>query len=103
MFILAINILFANDNFKKVEIKTSAVCEMCKDRIEKSLKEIDGVVSADLNLTNKVVTVEFDLTKTDSDKIKEKISETGYDADDYKKSKKAFKKLPKCCKSDTNH
>ncbi len=33
-----------------VKIKTSAICEMCKERIEKNLALTKGVEKSDLNL-----------------------------------------------------
>ena len=38
-----------------VNIKTSAICKMCKNRIEKDLSLTKGVKKADLNLDNKVL------------------------------------------------
>ena len=95
---------FAQDVAKKTaEIKTSAVCEMCKERIEKALSELDGVISSNLTVETQIVKVDYNPEKTDIDKIREKISDTGYNADNVRKSKKAFKKLPKCCQGDKVH
>ncbi|MEQ8715746.1 MAG: MerP protein, partial [Cyclobacteriaceae bacterium] len=40
-----------------ISIKTSAICEMCKEAIEYDLAYEKGVKSSDLDLENKVVTV----------------------------------------------
>ena len=80
-----------------VTIKTSAVCESCKARIEKVLKNTDGVLEAKLNLDDKKVKVKYDPEKTTPDQIRTVIANTGYDADNVKKTDDGFKKLPHCC------
>jgi copper chaperone CopZ len=100
--VLALFIVFsiaasAAEIVKTIEIKTSAICEMCQERIEKAVKELDGIKSANLTVDTKIIKVDYDESKVKPEDIKEKISKTGYDADDVRKDKKAFKKLPKCC------
>ena len=80
-----------------VTIKTSAVCESCKARIEKALKSSDGVLQAKLNLDDKKVMVKYNPEKTNPDQIRAVIASTGYDADNVKKTDEGFKKLPHCC------
>ncbi len=82
-----------------VKIKTSAICEMCKERIEKNLALTKGISSSDLNLEDESnITVVYNPDKIDVAKIKQVISETGYDADEVKSVKKSYDKLPNCCK-----
>ncbi|WP_395768041.1 heavy-metal-associated domain-containing protein [Aquirufa sp.] len=82
-----------------VKIKTSAICEMCKERIEKNLALTKGVEKSDLNLEDQSnITVVYNPDKIDVAKIKQVIAETGYDADDVKAVKKSYEKLPNCCK-----
>lgn len=87
----------ANAQTKKVEIKTSAICGMCKNTIERDLAFEKGVKSAELDLETKILTVEFNIKKTDADKIKTRITKVGYHADDKKRDPKAYAKLPACC------
>jgi mercuric ion binding protein len=82
---------------KEVKIKTSAVCEMCKERIEKNLSLSKGISEAVLNLDDKVVTVKYNPKKTDEVAIRKVITETGYDADNLQCSQSAHDKLPNCC------
>ncbi|MGB9770472.1 MAG: heavy-metal-associated domain-containing protein [Candidatus Kapaibacteriota bacterium] len=97
----AFSIAFSqNQNQKTAEIKTSAVCEMCKERIEKKLTKVDGIESANLDVDTKVLNVTYDATKISLEDIKKKISKIGYDADDVKRDPKGYKKLPKCCRID---
>jgi copper chaperone CopZ len=80
-----------------VTIQTSAICESCKKRIEKELKNTDGVLEANLNLGNKKIKVKYDPAKISADQVRTAISNTGYDADYVKRNEEAFKKLPHCC------
>lgn len=93
-------------NKKKVveaTFTTSAQCGMCKDRIEKVLAYEKGIISADLNVETKVLTVKYKANKTNEAKIKEAVSKAGYDIDDIKADPEAYKKLPACCKKDGGH
>ena len=83
---------------EKAVIQTSAQCESCQKRIETALKKIDGIKSADLNLDNKKVNVVYDPSLITLDKIKEAITNAGYDADDLKANTTAYDNLPGCCK-----
>lgn len=91
--------LLANDDKdKEVKIKTSAVCEMCKARIERNLAFEKGVKEATLDVESKVVTVRYNPAKTDVSKLKATINKTGYDADELPADAKSYDKLPSCCK-----
>jgi mercuric ion binding protein len=86
------------DDEKVVKIKTTAVCEMCKARIERTLGLSKGIKESDLNLKDKVVTVKYNPKKTTPESIRTIIVNTGYDADEILANKKAHDKLPDCCK-----
>lgn len=88
----------ADDKEKEVKIKTSAICEMCKERIERNLAFEKGIKESNLDLKDKVVTVRYNPKKTDVNKIKANISKTGYDADEVTADEKGYAKLPSCCK-----
>ena len=88
----------AQETTKTVKIQTSAECGSCKKRIEEALNYTKGVKYAELDLTDKVVTVKYNTKKTSLKAIKTKISETGYAADEVKAIPAAVEKLPACCK-----
>jgi copper chaperone CopZ len=95
--------VFAQEKKSKtetIEIKSSVVCGMCKEKIEKELAFEKGVKAIDVNLKAQTVTVTFNPKKTDKEKIKKAITEIGYDADDLIAEEKAYNKLPACCKKD---
>jgi copper chaperone CopZ len=82
----------------EIQIKTSAQCEMCKNRIEEALAFEKGVKKANLDMETKVVTVVYKTSKTEPSKLRKAISKAGYDADDIKADQEAYNKLPACCK-----
>jgi cation transport ATPase len=88
----------AKAQVEKVEIKTSAICIMCKETIERDMAFEKGVKSSDLDLDTKILTVEYNPGKTDANKIRKRITEVGYNADSLERDPKAYEKLPDCCK-----
>lgn len=84
---------------KKITIKTSAVCGMCKTTIEKALNAVEGVKDADLDVVTKKVKIKYDESKVDAATLRQAISAAGYDADEIPARKKAFDALDDCCKS----
>jgi periplasmic mercuric ion binding protein len=83
-------------------IHTSAVCETCKETIEHDLSFVKGIVSSNLSVETRDLTVIFDSNKIDANKIRTEVTKIGYDADSLKADPKAFKKLPECCKKPHN-
>jgi copper chaperone CopZ len=81
----------------EVKFKTSAICGMCKQRIERDLGLTKGVESAELDLEDKVVTVRYKTKKTTVNDIQEAITMIGYDADKMIADQKAHDRLPGCC------
>jgi len=83
---------------EEVKIQTSAVCGMCKDRIEHDLAFEKGIKSVSLDNETKIVTVGYSPKKTNPDNIRLAISKIGYDADNVPADPIAYEKLPMCCK-----
>jgi mercuric ion binding protein len=54
----------AKKGTETVQFKTSAVCDMCKARIEKSMAYEKGVQAAHLDVPSKVLTVSYRADKT---------------------------------------
>ena len=82
---------------EKIIIKTSTECSMCKERVEKEMAYTKGITSAILDVEKSELTVTYKPHKTTLKKIREAISNLGYDADTIKASKKAYNNLPHCC------
>ncbi|MCS7073320.1 MAG: heavy-metal-associated domain-containing protein [Bacteroidia bacterium] len=91
--------VFAYAQTKKIQIQTSAVCDMCKSLIEKNLQATPGIQKATLSLSTKKVSVQFDETVISADSIRTIITRLGYNADDKVADKKAYEELHTCCKN----
>ncbi len=96
MLLFAITSLYAE--MKEDSIKTTAVCEECKERIEGKFKQVHKLESYNLNFDTGILTVKYDTDKIELKEIRKIVSQLGYDADETKADPKAYAKLPKCCK-----
>ena len=85
-------------NTTTAQFKTSAVCDMCKARIEKSLAYEKGVQSALLDVPSNVLTVTYRPDKTTPEALRTAVQKTGYDADELTAEARAYNRLPDCCK-----
>jgi len=79
------------------QIKVSGNCDMCKERIETAAKSVSGVSSADWITETKMLNVQFDEAKTNSDAIQKVIALVGHDTEKYKAPDAVYKALPECC------
>jgi len=86
--------------YEKAEFQTSAICDMCKEKIESKLGVTEGVVYSYLNLQNKKLKVKYDPQVISLDQIKTIVSNAGYDAGEIKANKAAYSKLAKCCQKE---
>jgi mercuric ion binding protein len=101
-FLLIAPALTAQEPKQTIAIKSSVVCDMCKRKVQKALA-FKGVEKSTVNLETKMITVTYDAQQTTPEKIKSAISKAGYDADEVKADPKAYKKLDKCCKKESEH
>ncbi len=81
-----------------IEIRTSAICGECKERIENSLNYTKGVVYAELDLETNIITIKYKTKHVTKAQIKQVISKVGYHADDVERDAEAFNALPNCCR-----
>ncbi|MBC7125111.1 MAG: heavy-metal-associated domain-containing protein, partial [Bacteroidales bacterium] len=70
---------------QKVEIKSVTFevnmhCQSCKAKIERDIVFEKGVKEVEATLDKKLVTIKYDATKTDPDKIAKAIEKLGYTA-----------------------
>ena len=80
-----------------LQFKVSGNCEMCKDRIETAAKSVSGLSTADWSSETKMLHVQFDGAKTNSDVIQKAIAKVGHDTEKYKAPDDVYKELPECC------
>ena len=82
---------------KHAMLGVKGACEMCKDRIEKAAKSVDGVLSAHYDLKGQELHLDFNQSKTDLDKISKAIAAVGHDTDKDKADEVTYNALPGCC------
>lgn len=108
-FIVAV-LLFAGLNFsasaqssqtngsasKTESFKVWGQCDMCKARIEKTVKA-EGATSASWDEKTQLLTVTYDPSKTNKDALTKKLASVGHDTEKYKAPDDVYAKLPGCC------
>lgn len=83
---------------EQVQLKTSAVCDMCKTRLEKAMAYEKGVQAAVLDVPTQMLTVTYRPDKTTPATLRTAVQRTGYDADAAPAEARAYDRLPDCCK-----
>ena len=90
---------FAQEKISTEVINTPSVqCGMCKSKIEKNLKKIDGISAVSVDYKKKTTTVSWFTDKTNVENIRMAISNSGYDADGVLANAEAYDNLADCCK-----
>lgn len=69
----------ANGIETKVFTVPGMMCNNCKDAVEGATLGLDGVLSADVDLAEKTVTISFDSTKSNVETITTAIEKTGFE------------------------
>ncbi|MBK9591204.1 MAG: heavy-metal-associated domain-containing protein [Crocinitomicaceae bacterium] len=87
-----------NAKTKTITFITTAICGECKERIEDKLNYTKGVVFAELNLENKMLTVKYKTEIITDVQIKEILANLGYSSDTVVRNHEAYLALPKCCR-----
>jgi len=81
---------------KTETFKVWGKCDMCKTRIEKTVKA-EGATSAVWDVKTNMLTVTFDPAKTNKDALSKKLASVGHDTDKFKADDKVYNALPACC------
>ncbi len=98
MLILLSSMTNQNTKTNTITFITTAVCDDCKERIEEKLNYTKGVIFAELNLENKMLTVKYKTELITEAKIKEILANIGYSSDTVVRNHEAYLALPKCCR-----
>ncbi len=65
---------------KHVVLNVPAIsCNHCKMAIEGAVRDIEGVVSVDVEVPEKTVSLEYDPDQVDLEEVKDTIEEEGYE------------------------
>src|SRR6187399_1964113 len=94
LLLLSFN-LFGRTNDTTVIFKVNGACEMCKERIEKTLR-IRGIRSADWNVDSKMLTLVYSPTIVSLPKVHKIIAGVGHDTELEKAKDAVYNELPEC-------
>lgn len=83
-------------NNKTEAFKVWGTCEQCKTRIEKALSNL-GTYKATWVIATNMLTVSYDSTKLNKEKIQQKLSAIGHDNEAFQSDDATYKSLPLCC------
>lgn len=72
-------------------------CGMCKDRIEKTAKALDGVLGATWVQANQEIHLDYNPDKTNPDAVAKALAAVGHDAGSFKAEDSVYEALPACC------
>jgi len=81
---------------KTESFKVWGKCDMCKARIESTVKS-EGAASASWDKKTQMLTVSYDPSKTNRDALSKKLASAGHDTEKYKAPDEVYAKLPACC------
>ncbi|HQW47585.1 MAG: cation transporter [Bacteroidetes bacterium] len=85
-----------NNTIKTDTVTILGNCSQCKERIEDAAY-VKGVKSAQWDKQTKILTVVYNTSKTDLEKIQTAIAKVGHDSKGHLSTDKDYKKLPDCC------
>ena len=81
-------------------VKTYAMCNMCKEMLERDLIFEKGIHKATVDMENFEIMVDYNPKKTDKDKVRAAIAKMGVQADDVPADKEGIKNMPACCQNE---
>jgi len=89
--------LTAESEIVSKDIFVAGNCGMCKARIEKTAKNIEGVVKAEWDKDNKMLKLEYDSSQTSIGEVSEAVANSGHDTKYNKAEEEVYNELPGCC------
>lgn len=81
---------------KTETFKVFGKCDMCKSRIEKTVKA-EGITEAAWVAKTQMLVVTFDPSKTSKDALSKKLASVGHDTEKYRATGEVYANLPGCC------
>lgn len=100
IFLFAVHTTSIAQATKKVETVTfwvNSACGRCEETIEKAM-DTKGVITADYNLENQMLTVTYKTQKVTESKLHQLINEVGYDTDKSICTDEQYARVHHCCK-----
>ena len=77
--------------------KVNGTCEMCKHRIESSVKNLPGIWSSYWDVSSKILMVTYDRSRVTPAMIEKLVSGKGHDIGSMNASVEVYNSLPECC------
>ncbi len=93
----SVNKKLSKENMNKISFKVYGNCGMCKARIEKAAKSVNGVLSAEWDAETNTIEVVTENNKLSSKEVSEAIAAVGHDTEYNVSKKEVYNKLPDCC------
>ena len=91
------NIQAQNENSKTEAFKVYGHCGMCETRIEKAVKSIDGIESAEWDKKTKMIEVKYNPEKVTLMDVHKAIAKVGHDTEKMEAENEVYEQLPACC------
>lgn len=83
---------------KHALLSVGGSCDMCTDRIIKTVNEIDGVTLSDYNLEKQELHIHYNDSKTSIEAVSKALAAVGHDTELFKAEQEVYDALPGCCK-----
>jgi Cu(I)/Ag(I) efflux system membrane fusion protein len=83
---------------EQATIAVQGLCVMCKERIEKTAKSINGIFSAVWDIKTKELLLHYNPEKTSPDAVAQALAKVGHDTEKYKADDVVYEALHECCK-----
>ena len=81
----------------KASIPVAGVCGMCRARIKKVTRQIEGVVESDWDEEAQMLTIKYDKDLTNTEAIENAVAASGHDTQNVKAPDEVYENLPACC------
>ena len=81
-----------------VSFKVYGNCGMCERRIESTVTQIPGVISAEWSAEEEMLSVKYLAKSANLEDIKKKVAAVGHDTDEFRAPDEVYDKLHGCCK-----
>lgn len=81
----------------KASIPVAGVCGMCRARIKKVTRQIEGVVESDWDEEAQMLTIKYDKDLTNTEAIENAVAASGHDTQNVKAPDEVYDNLPACC------
>lgn len=88
---------FNKNNLVKATLYVEGKCKMCRARINKAVKSVEGVADANWDDKTKILSYSYDKALTNEDEIERKVVAVGHDTRNISASDDVYKSLPACC------